>query len=66
MADPDRGILTEDEVRTVLANPGATYTGMDGKQNVLGEVHGKRIRVCFLEEEDRLLIVTVINRGPIT
>lgn len=63
MADPNRGIITEDEVLSVLANPAVSYVGIDGKQNVLGEVNGKRMRVCFVEEENRLLVITVINRG---
>jgi hypothetical protein len=63
MADPNRGIVTEEEVRSVLANPTVSYVGIDGKQNVLGEVNGKQVRVCFVEDQDRLLIITVINRG---
>jgi hypothetical protein len=63
MADPNRGIVTEEEVRDILASPTVRYVGIDGKQNVLGEVNGKRVRVCFVEDEDRLLIITVINRG---
>jgi hypothetical protein len=63
MADPHRGIVTEEEVRAILASPTVRYIGIDGKQNVLGEVNGKRVRVCFVEDEDRLLIITVINRG---
>lgn len=66
MADPDRGIITEDEVLSVLANPDVSYVGVDGKQNVLGEVNGKRVRVCFVEEENHLLVITVINRGVST
>ncbi len=66
MADPNRGVVDEDEVRFVLANPHVSYVGVDGKQNVLGEVNGKRVRVCFVEEADRLLIITVINRGDRT
>jgi len=63
MADPNRGVVTEEEVRSVLANPTVSYVGIDGKQNVLGEVNGKHIRICFVEDKDRLLIITVINRG---
>jgi hypothetical protein len=63
MADPGRGIVTEDEVLYIFANPKVRYVGIDGKQNVLGEVNGKRLRVCFIEEEDRMLVITVINRG---
>ena len=63
MADPNRGMVTEEEVRSVLANPNVRYVGIDGKQNVLGEVNGKQVRVCFVEERDRLLVITVINRG---
>jgi hypothetical protein len=63
MADPNRGIVTEEEVRSVLASPTVRYVGIDGKQNVLGEVNGKRVRICFVEDEDRLLVITVINRG---
>jgi hypothetical protein len=37
--------------------------GIDGKQNVLGEVNGKRVRICFVEDEAHLLVITVINRG---
>jgi len=47
----------------VLASPTVSYVGIDGKQNVLGEVNGRHIRVCFVEDKDRLLIITVINRG---
>ena len=63
MADPHRGVVTEEEVRAVLASPTVSYVGIDGKQNVLGEVNRKHIRVCFVEDQDRLLIITVINRG---
>jgi len=63
MADPNRGVVTEEEVRSVLANPTVSYVGIDGKQNVLGEVNGKYVRVCFVEDKDRLLVITVINRG---
>src|SRR5262249_41107114 len=63
MADPHRGVVTEEEVRFVLASPTVSYVGIDGKQNVLGEVNGKHVRICFVEEKDRLLIITVINRG---
>lgn len=63
MVDPERGIITEEEVLSILANPTASYVGIDGKQNVLGEVNGKRVRVCFVEEAERLLVITVINRG---
>ena len=47
----------------MLAHPNVRYVGIDGKQNVLGEVNGKQVRVCFVEEKDRLLVITVINRG---
>ena len=47
----------------MLASPTVSYVGIDGKQNVLGEVNGKHIRICFVEDQDRLLIITVINRG---
>ena len=57
------GSRTEEEVRSVLAHPNVRYVGIDGKQNVLGEVNGKQVRVCFVEEENRLLVITVINRG---
>lgn len=63
MADPHRGVVTEEEVRTVLASPAVSYVGIDGMQNVLGEVNGKHIRICCVEDQDRLLISTVINRG---
>jgi hypothetical protein len=63
MADPYRGIVTEEEVRSVLANPAVRYVGIDGKQNVLGEVNGKHVRICFVEDQGRLLVITVINRG---
>src|SRR5216683_6362381 len=63
MADPNRGVVTEEEVRSVLANPTVSYVGIDGKQNVLGEVNGKHVRICFVEDKDRLLVITVINRG---
>ena len=63
MADPNRGIVTEEEVRSVLAHPAVRYVGIDGKQNVLGEVNGKHVRICFVEDKDRLLVITVINRG---
>ena len=63
MADPHRGVVTAEEVRSVLASPTVSYVGIDGKQNVLGEVNGKHIRICFVEDKDRLLIITVINRG---
>ncbi len=63
MADQGRGVVTEDEVLYVLQNPNVRYTGIDGKQNVLGEINGKQIRVCYIEDIERLLIITVINRG---
>ncbi len=63
MSDPERGPITEQEVLSVLNNPTATYLGVDGKSNAIGEVNGKRIRVCYVEEKSRLLIITVINRG---
>lgn len=63
MTDPQRGMVTEEEVRAVLARPDVSSIGVDGKQNVLGEVHGKHVRVCFVEEADHALIITVINRG---
>jgi hypothetical protein len=63
MADPHRGMITEEEVRSVLANPDIRYIGIDGKQNVLGEVNGKQVRVCFVENQNGLLVITVINRG---
>ena len=50
MADPSRGEVSEEEVLAVLANPDVTYIGVDGKNNVLGTVEGKRLRVCFVEE----------------
>ena len=63
MADPHRGVVTEEGVRAVLASPTVSYVGIDGKQNVLGAVNGKYIRICFIEDQDRLLIITVVNRG---
>src|SRR5262245_51736340 len=53
MADPNRGVVTEEEVHSVLASPTVRYVGIDGKQIVLGEVNGKRVRICFVEDEDR-------------
>jgi hypothetical protein len=53
MADPHRGVVTEEDVRSVLASPTVSYVGIDGKY----------IRVCFAEDEDRLLIITAIHRG---
>ena len=63
MADPHRGVVTAEDIRAVLASPTVDYVGIDGKQNVLGEANGKHIRSCFVEDQDRLLIITVINRG---
>ena len=63
MADPGRGTVSEAEALTVLANPDVRYVGIDGKQNVLGEVGGKRLRICYVEQVDCLLVITVINRG---
>jgi hypothetical protein len=65
MTDPERGEVTADEVITVMSSPEASYVGSDGKSNVLGEVNSKRLRICYIEEDDRLLVITVINRGPI-
>jgi hypothetical protein len=65
MGDSERGVVSEAEVLDVLANPMVSYQGMDGKSNVPGESGGKRIRVCFIEEPSRILIITVVNRGPI-
>ena len=66
MSDPGRGVLTEDEVMSVLRNPDVSYFGVDGKSNVLGIAGGRRIRVCFDEDDDRILVITVVNRGPAT
>jgi len=63
MADAGRGEVSEDEVIAVLKNPSASYTGVDGKSNVLGEANGKRLRICYIEEDDHILVITVINRG---
>jgi hypothetical protein len=63
MADPGRGTVSEGEVAAVLAHPGVRYSGVDGKQNVLGEINNKRLRICYVEEADRFLVITVINRG---
>jgi hypothetical protein len=63
MADPARGLVSEAEDLAVLGNPDVRYVGVDGKQNVLGQVSGKRLRVCYIEELDRSLVITVINRG---
>ena len=63
MADPNRGVVTEEGVCAVLANPTVRYVGIDGKQNALGEVNGKYVWICFVENKDRLLVITVINRG---
>lgn len=52
MQDAERGIVTDEEVLSVLLEPQASYTGVDGKSNTLGEVNGKRLRVCFVEEEN--------------
>ena len=64
MADPSRDPVSADEVESVLAAPDVSYTGVDGKSNVLGAVNGKRIRVCFDEDARRILVFTVVNRGP--
>lgn len=66
MEDPARGVVTEDEVRAILNDPDVTYTGVDGKPNVLGEANGKRIRVCYVDKPDRITIITVVNRGKDT
>ena len=50
-------------MRSVLASATVSYVGIDGKQNVLGEVNGKHVRICFVEEKDRQLVITVINPG---
>ena len=63
MQDPNRGLISEAEVEDVLVSPTASYLGIDGKLNVLGESGGKRIRVFYIEETVRLLIRMVINRG---
>ena len=65
MQDPRRGSVTEDEVLAVLREPGVRYVGVDGKQNVLGTVAGKSLRVCYVEDEGQITVVTVVNRrGP--
>jgi hypothetical protein len=38
MADPHRGVVTEEEVRSVLASPTVSCVGIGGKQNVLGDM----------------------------
>ena len=65
MADTGRGVITEEEALAVLVNPEVSYTGVDGKSNVLGTVNGKRIRICYVEEENRILVITVVNRGQV-
>lgn len=62
MEDSDRGLVTEDEVRAVLANPDVSYTGVDGKLNALGEVAGKRLRICFVQEVGQIIVIKVVNR----
>lgn len=62
MADLGRGSVSEAEILAVLANPGVSYVGVDGKQNVLGDINNKRLRICYVEEADRFLVITVVNR----
>ena len=65
MADSTRGLITEAEALAVISDPDVSYFGIDGKQNVLGRINGKRIRICFMEENNQIFVVTVINRGAI-
>ncbi len=63
MSSLERGPISRDEVIQVVRNPDASYTGIDGKLNALGNAGNKQLRVCYTEEEDRILVITVINRG---
>jgi hypothetical protein len=63
MREPDRGPISEDDVAHVLANPVVSYVGKDQKKNVLGEAGGKRLRICYVEDETAITVVTVINRS---
>jgi hypothetical protein len=65
MRDPRRGPVSEEEVLAVLLAPEVRYVGVDGKQNALGTVADKRLRVCYLEDQYQITVITVVNRrGP--
>jgi hypothetical protein len=55
----ERGISAE-EVRLALSNPDMTYPGTKGETNSMRIIHGRNIRVVFMDEAPKKIITVMI------
>ncbi len=54
--------ITEEEVYSVLTPPVEFRESIKGRKKVRKRITGKEIEVVFVEERDRIVIVTAIDK----
>ncbi len=57
-----RGI-SEAEVKDTVSDPEAVEDSISGRKNALKHIGKKWLKVTFVEEGDRIIIVTAIDRN---
>ncbi len=54
--------ISEEEVRTVLANPEMVIDSIRGRKKATRTIGEKSLEVVYKEEENRVVIITAIDR----
>ena len=60
-----RYAITEEEVQSVLTTPNRVESAVKGRTNAIKEEAGRILRVTYVEEAHRIVVVTVTPRRRI-
>lgn len=55
--------ISEEEVQNTIFNPEKTQDSIKGRKNAFKHINKKWIKVTFNEEDDRITIVTAIDKS---
>ncbi|MBI4715602.1 MAG: DUF4258 domain-containing protein [Nitrospirae bacterium] len=55
--------VSEAEVEEVMRRPEVTEDSVKGRKNAFKHLGGKWLKVTFIEEPDRIVVVTVVDRN---
>ena len=55
--------ISEDEVRNAILNPEEVQDSVKGRKNVFKHINKKWIKVTFKEEDDKITIITAIDKS---
>ncbi len=55
--------ISENDVRETVIKPERIANSIKGKKNAFRNIHNKRLKVTFKEKNDKITIITVIDKN---